>query len=231
MAGEILKQQRENLGLTIPEIADILKIKTDYLVSIENDSFDKLPAPVYTVGYIRCYAAYLKVDAESIVDIYTTRLSQPPPSTIIPVGYSQKRSPRIVYFIAVLIVAGGVFYFLYPLLRGSAPERTSATKKEAAGPERPAALPPAPAPAVAPERGEHQLSIAALDRTWLSVKTSDGKTEEILLKPGEIKNWTFSQKVQMKIGNAGGIRMNLDGRDLGTPGEKGQVKTLTLPAP
>ncbi len=231
MAGEILKQQRENLGLTIPEIADILKIKTDYLVAIENNSFARLPAPVYTVGYIRCYAAYLKIEADSIIDFYTKHLAQPPTSTIIPISYSHKKSPRIVYFISAFIFACLVFYLLYQLLRSSRAVKTTATKSGIVRTERPAALPPVPAAAVAPEEKEHQLSIAALDRTWLLVKMKDRKEEEMLLKPGDVKSWTFSQEVELKIGNAGGIRMNLDGRDLGAPGEKGQVKTLLLPSP
>jgi hypothetical protein len=56
-----------------------------------------------------------------------------------------------------------------------------------------------------------------------------GKTEEALLKPGEVKIWTFPDTAVLKAGNAGGVTLSLDGRDIGTPGSKGQVATIAFP--
>jgi cytoskeleton protein RodZ len=41
---------------------------------------------------------------------------------------------------------------------------------------------------------------------------------------------TFTKKLVLKLGNAGGVRIRLDGRELEPPGTAGQVKTLTFPA-
>ncbi|MDP2157580.1 MAG: helix-turn-helix domain-containing protein, partial [Nitrospirota bacterium] len=67
MAGELLKRRREELGLDLRKTADLLKIKEDYLASIEENLFEKLPVAVYTIGYIRCYATYLHIDPEPII--------------------------------------------------------------------------------------------------------------------------------------------------------------------
>ena len=234
MAGEILKKRREELGLDIHEMADLLKIKTDYLRAIENDSFEKLPVPVYTMGYIRCYAGYLSVDADPLIQYYTKHVSQPESATIIPVGFSQKKSPKIFYIIP-LVLATAVFIFFYrqrtqPVTPAHAPGAVVSKTPAPAVPDVPVQKPAAPAdisPSVLVKN--HSLAITASAKTWLSVKFSDGKTEELLLQPGESRNWEFPEKAYLKIGNAGGIRLKLDGRDIGVPGSPGQVMTVALP--
>ena len=42
MAGEIFKKKREELGLSIKEISELLTLNSDFLVSIENDLFEKI---------------------------------------------------------------------------------------------------------------------------------------------------------------------------------------------
>ncbi len=230
MAGEILKKRREDLGLDIREIADLLKIKAAYLVAIENDTFSELPAPVYTMGYIRCYAKYLDVDAESIIGHYTKNLSQPKHSTIIPVAFSQKKIPKLYYVILIGVCASAVFFF--GLRTRNKPHDTS---KVSPGNVRSVETLPArtgPPPAVSKDipSGEHNLEIAATDTTWISVKYADGRSEEMLLRPGNARGIRFSGKVILRVGNAGGIKVRLDKKDLGVPGSQGQVISLSLPS-
>ena len=230
LAGEVLRKRREDLGLAVGEIADLLKIRADYLVAIENDSLEKLPASVYTTGYIRCYAKYLNVNANSVIDYYTKHLSQPPPSMIFPIAFSRKKSPKV--FIYTILAAFGLFAFfiVHPYVPHAWTDEIKlawqTTPKEA------------PAYAYAPSlRGqnvieasnEHSLGITANDKTWISIKFKDGNSQQMLLYPGDSKNWKFSDKALLKIGNAGGIKLRINGRDIGSPGSLGQVKTLSLP--
>jgi cytoskeleton protein RodZ len=76
---------------------------------------------------------------------------------------------------------------------------------------------------------KHSLGISAAETTWMSIKLGDGRAEEMLLRPGETRDWSFSGRAFLKVGNAGGIRINLDGSDLGRPGDHGQVITMTFP--
>jgi hypothetical protein len=77
--------------------------------------------------------------------------------------------------------------------------------------------------------GDHRLEIVENDLTWMHIRFSTGKYEEILLRPGMTRMWQFSDKAVLKLGNAGGISLNLDGRDIGSPGSLGQVMTLVFP--
>lgn len=107
MAGEVLRKKREELGLEISQIADQLRIKKDYLSYIEQDLFEKLPVPVYTMGYIRSYARHLDVDPTAILEVYAKRLPQPKTGTFaIPLVLADKKRPVYLYILAALIVLG-----------------------------------------------------------------------------------------------------------------------------
>jgi hypothetical protein len=76
---------------------------------------------------------------------------------------------------------------------------------------------------------QHVLDVTATETTWLLIETGEGMSEEVLLRPGESRKWTSESGFDLKVGNAGGIRMVLDNKDVGTPGEKGRVVRLHLP--
>ncbi len=248
LAGEVLRKKREELGIDIREVSELLRIKADYLTSIEEDKFEKLPVAVYTIGYIRSYAVYLHVDPEPIISFYTGHLSQPGPSTIIPVSSSKKTVPFYYYVIPFLVLLLVVFGIII-LRQGTTipPAKPASVPLVPAQPEIPrqevpiqeAAIPapqeglsannqPRAEMKVSPSTG-HRLEIIASDLTWVLFTFSDGETEEALLRPGITKTWEFSDEANLKLGNAGGVRLNLDGKDLGTPGSHGQVMTISFP--
>jgi cytoskeleton protein RodZ len=232
LAGEILKKRREDLGRDIREIADLLKIRTDYLRAIEEDAFDKLPAPVYTNGYIRCYARYLDIDAGPIVEHYARHLPQPRPSTIVPIAFSQKKSPTLSYAFLALLVAAALFFSVTYLRRGTL------DRAAAVAPAKPQAAEAAPTvPVVIPEKGgeiapeTHTIEVFASEKSWMRLQFRDGRVAEVLLNPGESRDWSFSGRVLLKVGNAGGVQIRIDGTDLGSPGSRGQVLSVVLPRP
>ena len=55
-AGDLLRQQREALGLDLDDVAAALKIKPGYLAALEAGRPDLLPGPVYAIGFVRAYA-------------------------------------------------------------------------------------------------------------------------------------------------------------------------------
>ena len=254
MSGEIFKKRREELGLDINEVSDTLKISSEYLVSIENDMFDRLPVAVYTVGYIRCYAKYLEVDAGPVISDFTSHLASPTkPSTIIPVSSSRRKVPVYVYAI-LLLIAGLSAFAVYTYTREYGPNLTKVTAVEKVVPsvkER-NIMPVVPlplnsesanksedmkpagnnmnesVPAVA-VKAEHQLEVTASSAVWLRIRFENGKQEEMLFKSGESKTWKFAGPAVLKLGNAGGVTLKLDGKDLGVPGDPGKVLELTLP--
>ncbi len=75
----------------------------------------------------------------------------------------------------------------------------------------------------------HTLELIARDKTWVFVNIDGGESKEMLLNQGERITWSAKNVFSLKIGNAGGITLIFDGREIGPLGEKGQVISLKLP--
>jgi cytoskeleton protein RodZ len=90
----------------------------------------------------------------------------------------------------------------------------------------------APAPAVAPSAvvPARELRITAAEETWLSLGIDEEPKKNILLQPGETRTWTANGTFVLTLGNAGGVTVVLDGRELPPLGRSGQVvRNLRLP--
>ena len=54
-------------GDNLRQVSNVLKIRYDYLESIEDGRFDDLPGAIYSTGFIRTYSEYLGLDGEKLV--------------------------------------------------------------------------------------------------------------------------------------------------------------------
>ncbi len=70
---------------------------------------------------------------------------------------------------------------------------------------------------------EYVLSLEAMEASWVQVTIDDEDVREALLQPNDAVEWKASKKFRLTLGNAGGVRVQLDGRDLGPFGPSGQV--------
>lgn len=64
---EQLQLAREAKKLTIHQVAEVTKIRTDHLRALEEGNFDVFSAPVYIKGFVRTYATLLKLDVPKIM--------------------------------------------------------------------------------------------------------------------------------------------------------------------
>src|SRR4051794_40371234 len=89
---EQLRQAREAQNLTIQQVAEITKIRSDHIRALEEGNFDVFSAPVYIKGFIRTYSTLLKLDVPQVMAALeeelgqTQKFSEPPPLTDHPKG-------------------------------------------------------------------------------------------------------------------------------------------------
>ena len=122
--------------------------------------------------------------------------------------------------------------------------------------ETPAAAPAAPSPAVAaaPEKvlvrtgdaapvpatppaqdnevippGQHKIVITATETCWIRSTADRTDTRQFSLGKGDTFALTFSQRLDLKLGNAGGVRIRYNGKDFPLGARSGQVRTLVFP--
>jgi cytoskeletal protein RodZ len=84
---EQLRAAREAKNLTVQQVADATKIRTDHIRALEEGNFNAFSAPVYIRGSVKNYGAYLKLDLPQILaglDVElkgTEKFAEPPPLT------------------------------------------------------------------------------------------------------------------------------------------------------
>jgi cytoskeleton protein RodZ len=70
------------------------------------------------------------------------------------------------------------------------------------------------------------LNLSATEKTWLSI-TSEGKNIfSGILEPSQTKTLRASDRAKMKVGNAGGLDVRLNGKPIGPIGSRGQVREI-----
>jgi hypothetical protein len=71
--GNSLREARLRRELDFPELEQATKIRSKYLLALEDENFDQLPASTYVKGFLRTYADYLGLDGQLYVDEYNVR--------------------------------------------------------------------------------------------------------------------------------------------------------------
>jgi len=88
------------------------------------------------------------------------------------------------------------------------------------------------APVVLPEKKGVEklyLNITAVEKTWIKVIIDGQEPKEYTLKPADKLDLEAFRGYSLLIGNAGGLKLSLNGRPVGVPGKSGQVVTLQIP--
>jgi cytoskeleton protein RodZ len=80
-------------------------------------------------------------------------------------------------------------------------------------------------------RPAHSLEITADQRTWIQVVVDGRNTETELLEAGETRKWQAMDKVDLVVGNGGGVSIRWDGKPVEISSRRGRVVRLTLPKP
>jgi cytoskeletal protein RodZ len=73
-----------------------------------------------------------------------------------------------------------------------------------------------------------QLQLTALEDAWVQIQIDQEPAKEMLLRSGNTVSRQGEKSMQMKIGNAGGLEILWNGKDLGKLGESGQVIYLAI---
>ena len=71
ITGSLLKKLREEMGVGVEEMSVRTKIPRKYLLAIESDRYEQLPAAVYFRGFLVSYLRYLNLKREDIIDAIT----------------------------------------------------------------------------------------------------------------------------------------------------------------
>ena len=247
--GQTLRQAREDLGASLAEAERETRISRRYLEALEQENEAALPAAVYTRGFIKIYCQYLGLNPEGMVDLFGPQQALVDNVQIRPIP-AEINQPRSIPVRPVVVVAGLVLVSLLAVYlwgqytsfqenvgRIDAAPTTRALSTPAIVAASPSPQPsptssgppilgagpsPSPVAAVAPERGLI-VDIKVVERTWMEIWVDGRSVVAETAQIGFTRSFTAEQQVRMRVGNAVGVQVVVNGVTQGPLGARGQA--------
>ncbi|MDR5697890.1 MAG: DUF4115 domain-containing protein [Armatimonadota bacterium] len=244
--GETLRRRRESLNVSLEQVHERIRIPVASLRALEEERFEVFAAAQYAKGFLRSYAAFLDLDPQPLLERLSTvvRADRKPElvarSGEVPIRPAAPPSPlrRVLrWAVAVLVVLFGVVAYVgYREIRAfyatpiPTPEPLAATPVPTV--PQPVAAEPSPElppPTPATVDGVRLVARAA-DVSWLRVVADGRRVFEGFIRPGESQVWEAQQTLNIVIGNASAVALEVNGRQMGTLGGPGEVvrRTFTI---
>ena len=129
--GEKLRTKREELGLSIDQIARDTNIAKRYIKSLEEEEFDAFPGEPYLFGFLRTYSERLGLVTEEIISLYKNVKIQEQPLPMTELLETKKKRPFLVISIIVIIAGLGTGgFFLVPRILEQSEKREIAKEQK-----------------------------------------------------------------------------------------------------
>jgi len=249
--GAYLRQLREARGVSLDEIARATRVNSSYLHALEADDHGELPASVFTRGFIRAYCQTLGEPPDQALALYAGRgeavaAASAPSAPVMPRPVSaptrtaseptpRNRGPVLASFILLVVLGVALFAVTLALQSGRESGGDRRTARPVTPPPRVAEPPPiaaraspadtrVPTPTNAPgSTPGYRLVARTIEPTWMRVRTGDGRTMEETIPAGQMREWFSPTPFILTVGNAGGVRLELNGRQLPPLGPSGAV--------
>ena len=239
--GERFRAAREQRGLTLSDVAEHVRIRSVYLAAIEEENWKSIGAPVYIRGFLRTYARFLGLDPEEAVAQFNASEAAPAaPSAAMPgsryENRSQSGSLAPLIWVAGIIALALIGFVIY--LAITPPHAARQVASASAQPTAPSlgggsatAVPatglPSASPSAAPSAspGLTQIRTLAIHLTapsWLRVTVDGNVSIEGTFPAGTTRSF-HGKTALVRVGNAGGVEITVDGKAIGKLGGTGDV--------
>jgi transcriptional regulator with XRE-family HTH domain len=239
--GALITKSRTDARLSIEDLAKATNIPVTLLRDMENDNFKKCGGETYARGHLRNIAAKLGIDERIFLDLFETEVTAPAKpiremlnenNVTMPYQEPKRISWKVLAAgsAVVLILFAGVQFFFSNVDNGNEPEIFIATS---ATPSQEAVESVAPSPPASPEiaGGVNVELVASRGTTWLLATNENG---EVLfsgqVRQGSSKSFSEATQVNLRVGNAGGVDISVNGKDVGSIGANREVVNLTYNA-
>ncbi len=246
--GMILKEARQSKGLSLADVEKGTSVRSRYLEAVENDEYDKTPGDVFLKGIIRNYGNFLGLNGPELVDAYKASSAGMAAEAVRSKGIREVEKVRLNIQLkekrdigsgtgrfelphipvkqclaglgAVAILAAG--YFAVPaavdyvknMPKDEPKQEQALQEKQPVQEAAPVAL------------DKVVLDMEAMGDCWLEVSADGKEVFSGMLQNKDKKTFEAKDKLIVKYGNIGVIKMKVDGKDVDLRGEHGvAVKT------
>jgi cytoskeletal protein RodZ len=239
--GSLITQARKSAGLSIEDLSASTNIRSSLLREMESDCFSNCGGETYARGHIRNIATKLGVDPlifitafeeeqmhadRSMKDLLVENSVMKQPEE------ARKVSWKVLATISVasLFVVGLAQIIISNTSTVEIPKPiTSSTTSSSATPSPTATeSTPTEQTTVSTGTGVQLIVSASRAKSWLFVSDAAGRTLfSGQIAQGTVKTFSTDVSLNVKVGNAGGVDLTVNGKEVDSIGGDGQVVSVS----
>jgi cytoskeletal protein RodZ len=236
--GSLIAKARKDAGLSLEDLAAKTNIRMSVLSEIEKNNFEHCGGETYARGHVRNIAAILKADQKEFIRLYEEEQGGETRSIKdLLIENSVMRLPAEARKVSwkVLVLISVVSLFVVGIgqviisnintndVVGAAP---SASASPTAA-ESPSAEPSAES-TFSSGTGVEVVINAVRAKSWLFVSDASGRTLfSGQVSRGAVKVFSSDSQLNLKVGNAGGVDLKVNGKKVEAIGVDGEVVSVS----
>jgi cytoskeletal protein RodZ len=236
--GSLIAKARKDAGLSLEDLAAKTNIRMSVLSEIEKNNFEHCGGETYARGHVRNIAAVLKADQKEFIRLYEeeqggeTRSIKDlliENSVMRLPAEARKVSWKVLVLISVIsLFVVGIGQVVISNINtndvvGAAP---SASASPTAA-ESPSAEPSAQS-TFSTGSGVEVVVSAVRAKSWLFVSDASGRTLfSGQVSRGAVKSFSSDSQLNLKVGNAGGVDLKVNGKKVEAIGVDGEVVSVS----
>jgi cytoskeletal protein RodZ len=236
--GSLIAKARKDAGLSLEDLAAKTNIRISVLSEIEKDNFEHCGGETYARGHVRNIASILKVDQKEFIRLYEeeqggeTRSIKDlliENSVMRLPAEARKVSWKVLVMISVVsLIAVGIAQVVISNVNTN--DVVSAVPSASASPtaaESPSAEPSAQN-TFSTGTGVEVVINAVRAKSWLFVSDDAGRVLFSGQIPrGAVKVFSSDSQLNLKVGNAGGVDLKVNGKKVPSIGVDGEVVSVS----
>lgn len=243
--GSMISKARKDAGLSIDDLSAATNIRGPLLREMEANNFSQCGGDTYARGHIRNIATKLNVDPQIFLTAYEDEQMHIDRSMQeLLVENSVMREPSqtrkvswkalVTISVASLFVAGLAQIIIsndstpdIPAIiqESPTPSPSPESTEEADSTEE---VSPTDEATISTGQGVEVIITATRAKSWLFVSDATGRTLfSGQISTGVSKTFTSDQKLNLKVGNAGGVDLSVNGEKIESLGADGQVVSVS----
>ncbi|MCB1140763.1 MAG: helix-turn-helix domain-containing protein [Leptospiraceae bacterium] len=119
--GQILRETREERNLTVRDVSKDTNIAMKFILALESEDYSLFPAETFTIGFLKTYSDYLKLDTAHMLNLYRGEqleesqlpLEELTKPTVKMLAVELEKNRAILPILIVVLVLVGIFFFSY----------------------------------------------------------------------------------------------------------------------
>ncbi|GDX20952.1 membrane protein [Actinomycetes bacterium] len=238
--GSLIAKARKDAGLSLEDLAAKTNIRMSVLSEIEKDNFSQCGGETYARGHVRNIASILNADQKEFIRLYEEEQGGETRSMKdLLIENSVMRLPaearKVSWKVLVIISVASLFVVgiaQVVISNINTNDVLSANPTASASPSETAAQSPSAEPSTqstfSTGSGVEVIIEAVRAKSWLFVSDAAGR---ILfsgqVSRGAVKTFSSDSQLNLKVGNAGGVDLKVNGKKVQALGVDGEVVSVS----